>query len=153
MIRQSSLASKLFAVAALVVLPTSALGCSSSSHKGANANTAATNAPNNAPSGASASAVSGSWSGEYSGTFSGTFKLTWQATGSNLTGSIQISSLGGGDMPINGTLNGNNISFGTVGSQAIQYTGSVSGSSMSGDWKLQAGGKAAGSGSWHASKS
>ena len=40
---------------------------------------------------------------------------------------------------INGTVNGGTISFGTVGSQAITYSGSVSGDSMSGTYKVQSG--------------
>ena len=40
-----------------------------------------------------------------------------------LNGTIVISSLGDGAIPINGTLHRNTISFGTVGSQAITYTG------------------------------
>ena len=45
------------------------------------------------------------------------------------------------------------IRFGTVGSQSITYSGSVSGPSMSGNWKILAGGKSMGGGSWSASKS
>ncbi len=47
---------------------------------------------------------------------------------------------------------GTSIQFGTVGSQAITYSGSVSGNSMSGTWKLEANGHVAGTGSWKASK-
>jgi hypothetical protein len=44
---------------------------------------------------------------------------------------------------------GDTIRFGTVGSQAITYSGSVSGSSMSGTYQV---GSGAGSGSWSAAK-
>jgi hypothetical protein len=97
--------------------------------------------------------VSGSWKGSYSGTFSGTFKLTWQQTKANLSGTIKVSGFGNTSTPIHGTLEGTAIHFGTVGSEAITYTGSVMGSSMSGTWKLEANGHVGGTGSWNASKS
>lgn len=97
--------------------------------------------------------LSGKWSGSYSGSYSGTFKLSWQQSGANLSGTIKISSFRDAATSIHGTVQGSSIRFGTVGSQAITYSGSVSGSSMSGTWKIQAGGRAMGGGSWHASKS
>jgi hypothetical protein len=51
---------------------------------------------------------------------------------------------------LTGVLVGSKIIFGTVGSLAITYTGTVSGPSMSGTYKI-AGGH--GSGHWGASKS
>jgi hypothetical protein len=95
-----------------------------------------------APAGAD---LSGTWSGQYSGTFSGTFTLNWQQSGSTLSGTIDLST--GGTDTINGTVNGSSIQFGTVGSAAITYTGTVSGNSMSGTYKTPAGG-----GSWSAHK-
>ena len=97
--------------------------------------------------------VSGKWSGSYSGTFTGTFKLTWQETKSNLSGTIMISAFGNVPTSIHGTLQGASIHFGTVGSESITYSGSVSGKSMSGTWKLEAHGHVGGTGSWKASKS
>ncbi len=91
--------------------------------------------------------LSGKWSGNYSGSYEGTFDLTWQQSGSALTGTITLPSLGG-DLAINGTVDGDTIQFGTVGSQEITYSGSVSGSSMSGTWEMSG----AGSGSWSATK-
>jgi hypothetical protein len=91
-------------------------------------------------------ALSGKWSGQYSGTYSGTFTLNWQQTGSDLSGSITLSSPAG-TLPINGTVNGSAIQFGTVGGPGITYTGSVSGNSMSGSYQTPAGG-----GSWSANK-
>lgn len=99
---------------------------------------------------ASTSGVSGTWSGTYSGTFTGTFHLTWTQTGNNLNGTINLST-SPGDTPLNGTLNGNTITFGTVGSAAVTYTGTISGSHMSGTWQI-AGGPAAAGGSWSANK-
>jgi hypothetical protein len=97
--------------------------------------------------------LSGKWSGSYSGAFSGTFKLTWQQVGQNLSGKISISGFSNAPTSIHGTDQGGAIRFGTVGSEAITYSGSVSGNSMSGTWKIQAGGRAMGGGSWKASRS
>lgn len=88
--------------------------------------------------------LSGTWSGRYSGKFSGTFTLKWTQKGSELSGSIALSS--GGTPSVRGSLKGSSISFGTVGGgRVITYKGSVSGSSMSGTWHTPAGG-----GSWSA---
>jgi hypothetical protein len=103
-----------------------------------------------APSQTTAGELSGTWSGQYSGTFQGTFVLDWQQSGSNLSGTIKLSSESGTD-DVNGTVNGGTISFGTVGSQAITYSGSVSGDSMSGSYKVQTPSGSVG-GSWSATK-
>ncbi|HYA44436.1 MAG TPA: hypothetical protein VED59_02440 [Acidimicrobiales bacterium] len=97
--------------------------------------------------------LSGKWSGSYSGSFSGTFSLTWQESGQNLSGTIMISGFGNAPTSIHGTVKGTSISFGTVGSESITYSGSASGNSMSGSWQIQAGGRSMGGGSWKASKS
>ncbi|MGO9964668.1 MAG: hypothetical protein ACLPUG_14750 [Acidimicrobiales bacterium] len=97
--------------------------------------------------------LSGKWSGSYSGTFSGTFSLTWQQSGQNLSGTIKISGFSDVPTSLHGTVQGGSISFGTVGSKSITYSGSVSGSSMSGSWKMKAGGQLLGGGSWKASRS
>jgi hypothetical protein len=97
--------------------------------------------------------LSGKWSGSYSGAFSGTFKLTWTQSGQNLGGTIMISGFKNVPTSIHGTVQGASIRFGTVGSESITYSGSVSGNSMSGTWKIQAGGRSMGGGSWKASKS
>jgi hypothetical protein len=87
------------------------------------------------------------WSGQYSGAYTGTFHLTWQQPASTLTCTITLSAptttLG-----LNGTATGNTIKFGTVGSAAITYSGTVSGNPMSGTY--QVGGTAAGP--WSATK-
>jgi hypothetical protein len=100
-------------------------------------------------SSASASTLSGTWHGQYTGSFTGTFVLSWQQAGSTLSGTIALSTAGG-TVPIHGTVSGNTINFGTVGSSAITYTGSVSGKSMSGNYQVA--GAAGGSGTWSASK-
>ncbi|MGA8297269.1 MAG: hypothetical protein WB770_09530 [Acidimicrobiales bacterium] len=99
------------------------------------------------------SSLSGKWSGSYGGTYSGTFRLTWQQSGQNLSGTIRVSGFNNALTSLHGTVQGASIRFGTVGSEAITYTGSVSGKSMSGTWKIKAGSRTLGGGSWRASKS
>jgi hypothetical protein len=89
--------------------------------------------------------VAGTWSGQYSGAVSGTFTLHWTQTGSSLKGSITLSSPHG-NYAISGSVHGHAISFGAVTAGAT-YTGSVSGKSMSGNWKSPIGG-----GTWSAHK-
>ena len=91
------------------------------------------------------SGLSGKWTGTYSGTFSGTFVLNWTQSGSKLSGTIKLSTAGTDN--VNGTVDGSSIKFGTVGGQAVHYTGSVSGDSMSGSYST-----AAGDGTWSAHK-
>ncbi|MGA3218735.1 MAG: hypothetical protein ABSE77_06615 [Acidimicrobiales bacterium] len=97
--------------------------------------------------------LSGKWSGSYSGAFNGTFNLTWQQSGQSLSGTIMVSGFKNVPTSIHGTVQGASIRFGTVGSESITYSGSVSGSSMSGTWQIQAGGRSMGGGAWKASKS
>jgi len=97
--------------------------------------------------------LAGKWSGTYSGAFSGTFSLKWQQSGKNLSGTIMVSGFKNVPTSIHGTVQGASIRFGTVGSESITYSGSVSGKSMSGTWKIQAGGRSLGGGPWKASKS
>jgi hypothetical protein len=102
--------------------------------------------PTPTTSSSSAGELSGKWKGQYGGAYGGTFVLNWQQSGVNLRGTIALSAPPV-TLPIHGTLNGTSISFGTVGSLAITYTGSVSGSSMSGSYQTPTGG-----GPWSASK-
>jgi hypothetical protein len=97
--------------------------------------------------------LSGKWSGSYSGSFNGTFELTWAQSGKDLSGTIMISGFNNVPTSIHGTVKGVSIQFGTVGSESITYSGSVLGTSMSGTWQIQGGGRTMGSGSWKASKS
>ena len=94
-----------------------------------------------------ASALSGTWSGKYSGAFQCTFNLTWQQSGSKLSGTITLSDPPD-NLTLNGTVVGGKIRFGTVGSAAITYSGTVSGSSMSGTYQVQS----ASGGPWSATK-
>jgi hypothetical protein len=150
----------LLLTAALATLAVMAGGCGSSGTStttGAtgttpSVSTPAASAPATTPAAptsttSTAGGLTGTWSGQYNGAYQGTFKLTWQQSGSNLSGTITLSAPAS-TAPIHGTLAGSTISFGTVGSVAITYTGSVSGSSMSGSYVV---GGAAG-GSWSANK-
>lgn len=97
---------------------------------------------------ADSSGLSGTWSGQYGGAYSGTFTVTWQQTGTSLSGTIKISAPPQ-TLPITGSVSGGTIQFGTVGSTAISYSGTVSGSSMSGSYTFAG----VQGGSWSASKS
>ena len=95
------------------------------------------------PGRAAGTSLSGTWSGRYSGTFRGTFTLHWRQTGSKLRGTINLNGASG--VPLTGTVSGSSIRFGTVGSVAVTYSGTVSGGSMSGRYHTPQG-----TGSWSA---
>ena len=143
----------LLAALLLSLLAVASTACSSSNQPTASQSTPTTpgaSSPASAPpSSGSGADLSGTWSGHYSGAFNGTFTLDWQQSGSKLSGTIHLSS--GGSPHINGSVNGNTIRFGTVGSTAITYSGSVSGNSMSGTYKVKTGSGSVG-GPWSASK-
>lgn len=149
-------------VGILLLVAVAVTGCSSSKKSGApisslpaatTPTTSATSTSAAATTSAAASSspaaagLSGTWDGHYSGGYSGTFTLTWQQSGSVLSGTIKLSNPGV-TVPINGTVSGGAIRFGTVGSAAITYTGTVSGSSMSGSYTVVG----ATGGSWSATK-
>jgi|SRR5579859_7779953 len=141
----------LIAVLAVGGLTAAACGGSSSATKKPPAAKAAAPASQPAaPAGQSASStgsgLSGAWSGQYGGAYSGTFNLSWTQAGSSLTGRIKLSAPNV-TLPIHGTMNGGAIQFGTVGSVAITYSGTVSGGSMSGNYQTPKGG-----GPWSANK-
>jgi len=96
---------------------------------------------------AAAGPLTGTWNGHYGGSYQGTFVLHWHQSGSKLSGRIHISNPAS-SLPIHGSVGGGSIQFGTVGSYAITYSGTVSGTSMSGTYKV---GGAQG-GNWSASK-
>ena len=93
----------------------------------------------------STSTRAGTWKGTYSGAFSGAFTLTWTQTGTKLNGSITLSSPKG-KYGITGNVTRKGIMFGAVAVGAT-YTGTVSGTSMSGHWNSPQGG-----GTWSAHK-
>ncbi len=113
--------------------------------------TAAPTTPPPSTSAPTTGALSGKWNGKYSGAYQGTFVLNWRQSGSKLSGTIKISSPAD-TLPIHGTVQGNVIKFGTVGSVGIQYSGTVSGNSMSGTYKVLTSGSSVG-GPWSANKS
>lgn len=92
-----------------------------------------------------ASTLAGAWSGQYGGAFSGTFTLHWKETGASLTGTIALSNPHG-TYGITGSVHNGAIKFGAVDVGA-KYTGTVSGTSMSGSYTSPQGG-----GSWSAHK-
>jgi hypothetical protein len=95
---------------------------------------------------ATSGSLTGTWSGTYGGAYHGTFTLHWTQVKSRLTGTIKLSSVGRTN--ITGSVRGSTIRFGTVGNaNAITYSGSVSGKSMSGTYKTGGVG-----GSWSAHK-
>lgn len=112
--------------------------------------TSAAPAPSAAKSSAaSAAPLSGTWSGHYSGTYQGSFTLTWTQSGGKLTGTIKISTPAS-TMGINGAVQGDAISFGTVGSYGITYSGKVQGDSMAGSYQVDDGNGSGGP--WNAAK-
>lgn len=96
-----------------------------------------------------AAPLSGTWSGHYSGSYQGSFTLTWTQSGGKLTGTIKISTPAS-TMGINGAVQGDSISFGTVGSYGITYSGKVSGDSMAGNYQVEDGHGSGGP--WNAAK-
>jgi hypothetical protein len=91
------------------------------------------------------SKLAGIWLGRYSGAFSGTFTLRWTQSRSKLSGSITLSNPRG-KYGISGSVQRSAIKFGAVGVGAT-YTGTLSGTSMSGSYKTPQGG-----GTWSAQK-
>lgn len=138
-------------VAACSSSPTSAPAVQAPTAAAAAQATSAAPAASTAPSTAApaSAGLSGTWSGQYSGSYQGSFTLTWTQSGSKLSGTIKISAPAS-TMGINGTVQGDSISFGTVGSYGITYSGKVSGGSMSGSYQVSDGNQS--SGPWSASK-
>jgi peptidoglycan DL-endopeptidase CwlO len=129
--------------------PPTASSTSTATNSSPSAPSVSSTTPTTAPSTTSAGTdLSGTWSGRYSGTYSGTFNLSWQQRGSSLSGRITLSATAS-TQRLNGTVKGTKITFGTVGSAAITYSGTVSGNSMSGAYHV--GGTSGGN--WSATKS
>jgi serine/threonine protein kinase len=104
---------------------------------------------------AAAGAIQGPWDGTWTSTNSpanGTFHIDFTQSGIQLNGSITITNtpcITTGT--ITGALAGNRITFGAVqGAQTIAYTGTISGTSMSGTYAAPQCGN--GTGNWHATK-
>jgi len=97
---------------------------------------------------APASDLTGTWNGTYNGSYSGTFTVKWTQSGSTVDGTIALPTVGTTEQ-LNGTVNGDKITFGTVGSFAVTYSGTFSGSSMSGTYNVAS----SPAGNWSATKS
>ena len=103
-----------------------------------------------------AACINGTWNGTWKDTTdsgNGTFVVNWLQAGSQLTGTITVKGA-----PclttglVTGTVNGSAITFGAVsGAVTINYTGSVSGNTMSGTYTAPTCGDA--QGNWSATKS
>jgi len=91
--------------------------------------------------------LTGTWNGTYNGSYSGTFTVKWTQNGSNVDGTIALPSVGTTEQ-LNGTVSGDKITFGTVGSFAVTYSGTFSGSSMSGSYNVTG----SPAGNWSATK-
>jgi len=147
--RRSPLSPERLLTAILAVLAVAAVGCGSTTKTTTTTPASTTTATTSAPASTTAttSGLSGTWRGQYSGAYQGTFTLTWQQAGSNLSGIIGLSAPAV-SLPIHGTVVAGAIQFGTVGSFAISYSGSVSGNSMSGTYRVNG----STGGSWSATK-
>jgi len=86
--------------------------------------------------------LSGTWAGLCTGPFNGFCSLTWTRTAHALDGTFMLSSPPD-NLHISGNLTGSTISFGAGG--VATFTGTVSGSTMSGSYTDIANGK---TGSW-----
>jgi hypothetical protein len=145
--KRSRLSSGLLLAAVMSLLGMMAVGCSSSTPPTTTPPISTATSSSQAPTTTVATGgLSGTWSGQYSGASQGTFTLTWQQSGSKLNGTIQLSNPAV-TLPINGTVEGSTIRFGTVGPAGITYSGSVSGNSMSGTYQTPTG-----NGPWSATK-
>jgi len=96
---------------------------------------------------ATAGDLTGTWNGTYNGNYSGTFTVKWTQSGSKVNGTIALPSVGTTEQ-LNGTVSGDKITFGTVGSFAVTYSGTFSGNSMSGTYNVAS----SPAGNWSASK-
>jgi hypothetical protein len=146
----SRLRTKVLLTGAVPVLVLLAAGCSSGTQSstaaavssvaasatpgGATVSTAAS-APAGTTAPAAASDLTGTWNGTYNGSYSGTFTVKWTQSGSSVNGTIALPTVGTTEQ-LNGTVSGDKITFGTVGSFAVTYSGTFSGNSMSGTYNV-----------------
>jgi hypothetical protein len=112
--------------------------------------------PSPSPS-TSSNSLTGTWTGTYQSTTTtsayGTFTIVFTQAGSQLNGTIDIKNSGCiSTGTITGTVSGGTITFGAVkGAQTIDYTGTVSGTTMSGTYSAPQ--CAHGKGTWTATRS
>lgn len=153
----SRLRASILLTGAIPVVALLATGCSSGSASSVttakvSSAAAAASTPASAPAStttapATAGDLSGTWNGTYNGSYSGTFTVKWTQSGSNVNGTIALPSVGTTER-LNGTVSGDKITFGTVGSFAVTYSGTFSGSSMSGTYNVTG----SPAGNWSATK-
>jgi hypothetical protein len=153
----SRLRASILLTGAIPVVALLATGCSSGSASSVTtakvssaavaASTAASTPASTTTAPATAGDLTGTWNGTYNGSYSGTFTVKWTQSGSNVDGTIALSSVGTTEQ-LNGTVSGDKITFGTVGSFAVTYSGTFSGSSMSGTYNVTG----SPAGNWSATK-
>jgi len=153
----SRLRASILLTGAIPVVALLATGCSSGSASSVTtakvssaavvASTAASTPASTTTAPATAGDLTGTWNGTYNGSYSGTFTVKWTQNGSNVDGTIALPSVGTTEQ-LNGTVSGDKITFGTVGSFAVTYSGTFSGSSMSGSYNVTG----SPAGNWSATK-
>jgi len=153
----SRLRASILLTGAIPVVALLATGCSSGSASSVTtakvssaavvASTAASTPASTTTAPAMAGDLTGTWNGTYNGSYSGTFTVKWTQNGSNVDGTIALPSVGTTEQ-LNGTVSGDKITFGTVGSFAVTYSGTFSGSSMSGSYNVTG----SPAGNWSATK-
>jgi len=153
----SRLRASILLTGAIPVVALLATGCSSGSASSVTtakvssaavvASTAASTPASTTTAPATAGDLTGTWNGTYNGSYSGAFTVKWTQNGSNVDGTIALPSVGTTEH-LNGTVSGDNITFGTVGSFAVTYSGTFSGSSMSGSYNVTG----SPAGNWSATK-
>jgi hypothetical protein len=75
--------------------------------------------------------VAGFWSGTYAGPQSGTWTANFSPSGTTLSGNVSVD--GGEPAPMTGTIECNQITFGSIG--GVTFSGTVSGACASGSWQ------------------
>ena len=129
---------------------------------------AGTPLPSSAPTGAAtapptvaasnpSTGLTGTWNGTWQDTTpdqaGGTFVLMWTQNGTALTGNIVVEGTPClSAATVTGSVNGTSISFGAVsGTNTVSYTGTISGSSMQGNYTAPSACESA-QGTWTATK-
>jgi hypothetical protein len=153
----SRLRASILLTGAIPVVALLATGCSSGSASSVTtakvssaavaASTAASTPASTTTAPAAAGDLTGTWNGTYNGSYSGTFTVKWTQSGSKVDGTIALPTVGTTEQ-LNGTVSGDKITFGTVGSFAVTYSGTFSGSSMSGTYNVTG----SPAGNWSATK-
>ncbi|HEY7452406.1 MAG TPA: hypothetical protein VIA02_07810 [Candidatus Limnocylindria bacterium] len=111
------------------------------------------------PNPPSTSDLTGTWEGTWAidppyETVVGTMAMDFIQSGSSISGPITFTGTDCEDGTVEGSVNGSSITFGVVASsQTIQYTGTVTGATMSGTWSaVSCSGNVPITGTWEATK-